>query len=451
MEKNDNDVNFENFIKKTADQYRMYPSEDVWNGVHRTLHPRKKWYGFGLGLLLISTGLSVMFLVNTKKTNLKEISEINAVPQTEQASKTINGNADVTVIPESRLSRNILTINSNKENTIFNQIPVTIQSLDILIAENKILANTFSQDPFIQNHIPADAITDQDEYYTGIINNKIKNPRQEEGKEVSHLNENLLLSTLTIESVLNTYNRNKKKNKLFFQVFFTPTVSYRKLSENKAFLQSAPSNLPPSYSALYNINNVVTHKPDMGLELGLNVKYPVTKSINAKVGLQFNMTRYEIKAFNNPTEIATIALNNGRRLESLNTVSNYRNFNGGKADWLKNFYFQASVPVGVEVNLIKDEKIAFGIGSTLQPTYVLGDRAYLISSDYKNYSEVPWLIRRWNVNTSIETYVAYSTGKLNWQVGPQVRYQLLSSFVDKYPVKENLFDFGLKVGIGLNK
>jgi hypothetical protein len=81
---------------------------------------------------------------------------------------------------------------------------------------------------------------------------------------------------------------------------------------------------------------------------------------------------------------------------------------------------------------------------------MLGDRAYLLSTDYKNYSEVPWLIRRWNVNTNLETFVKYSTGQLNWQVGPQVRYQLLSSFIKEYPVKENLFDFGLKVGIQLN-
>ena len=451
MEKNNNDVNFEDFIKKTADQYRMYPSEDVWNGVHRTLHPHKKWYGFGLGLLLISTGLSVMFLVNTKKTNLKEISEINTVPQTEQATRPINEKNDVAVNPENKLSGNISAISSNKEKTTFYNNPVTIQQPASISADNNILANVFSQDLFLRNHIPADVITDQDEYYTGVINKLPNDQNQAEEKEVSHLNENLLLSSLTIESILNTYNRNNKKKKLLYQVFFTPTVSYRKLSENKSFVQSAPFNLPPAYSTLYNINNVVTHKPDMGLELGLNVKYPLTQSINAKLGLQFNMTRYEIKAFNNPTEIATIALNNGRRLESLNTVSNYRNFNGGKADSLKNFYFHASIPVGVEVDLIKYEKIAFGIGSTIQPTYVLGDRAYLISSDYKNYSEVPWLIRRWNANTSIETYVAYSTGKLNWQVGPQVRYQLLSSFVDKYPVKENLFDFGLKVGIGLNE
>jgi hypothetical protein len=40
---------------------------------------------------------------------------------------------------------------------------------------------------------------------------------------------------------------------------------------------------------------------------------------------------------------------------------------------------------------------------------------------------------------------------MKWQVGPQVRYQLLSSFVSKYPVKENLFDFGMRVGVTLSK
>ena len=58
---------------------------------------------------------------------------------------------------------------------------------------------------------------------------------------------------------------------------------------------------------------------------------------------------------------------------------------------------------------------------------------------------------RWNVNTAVETFVNYSTGRISWQVGPQVRYQLLSSFIDKYPVKENLFDFGLKIGLSIEK
>ena len=92
-----------------------------------------------------------------------------------------------------------------------------------------------------------------------------------------------------------------------------------------------------------------------------------------------------------------------------------------------------------------------GIAGTLQPTYILSDKAYLISTDFKNYAEVPRLIRHVNLNTSFETFVNYTSGKTNWQIGPQVRYQVLSSFQNKYPVKENLFDFGVKVGVSINK
>jgi hypothetical protein len=109
------------------------------------------------------------------------------------------------------------------------------------------------------------------------------------------------------------------------------------------------------------------------------------------------------------------------------------------------------MPIGAEVNLIGDDKVQFGVGGTLQPTYVLGDRAYLLSTDYKNYAQVPWLIRRWNVSSGLEAFVSYNTGKMKWQVGPEMRYQLLSSFISKYPVKENLFDFGLKIGVSLTK
>ena len=98
-----------------------------------------------------------------------------------------------------------------------------------------------------------------------------------------------------------------------------------------------------------------------------------------------------------------------------------------------------------------DRKTSLGIAGTVQPTYILRDRAYLISTDYKNYAEIPWLVRRWNLSTSLETFAAYSTGNLKWKIGPQVRYQWLSSFQEKYPVKEHLFDFGLKLGVMLNQ
>jgi hypothetical protein len=259
----------------------------------------------------------------------------------------------------------------------------------------------------------------------------------------------------TVESVLNIFKR--KRSKVSYQAYFTPTISYRKLSENKAFIRTAaalnPATPPNNYPAFYDINTAVTDKPDIGLvEVGIAAKYAIAGDFKLRAGVQFNISRYAIKAFNNPEEIATIALNNGfYGGQNYNTTSNYRNFNGEGPNWLQNFYFQVSAPVGAEIKLAGNDQVQFGIASTIQPTYILGDRAYLLTTDYKNYAEVPWLIRRWNVNTNFETFVSYSTGKLNWQVGPQVRYQLMSSFVKKYPVKENLFDFGLKVGVSLNE
>jgi len=190
----------------------------------------------------------------------------------------------------------------------------------------------------------------------------------------------------------------------------------------------------------------------MGLEVGVAARYALNKKLKIRGGVQFNTSRYDIKAFSYASEWTTIALNSsGPTADSVRTTSNYRNFNGYKSDWLHNFYFQISVPVGIEWKLAGDDKVQFGIASTIQPTYVIGDRAYLLSSNYKNYAEVPWLIRRWNMNTSLEAFVSYSTGKMNWQIGPQVRYQLYSSFVKEYPVKENLFDFGLKIGVSANR
>lgn len=259
----------------------------------------------------------------------------------------------------------------------------------------------------------------------------------------------------SIENVTNSYKR--KSSRFRTEFHFTPTISYRKLSENKTYLRNASLlNSSPNYAALYgSVNNMVTHKPDLGFELGITEKYSLTEKVRVRGGLQFNVNRYDIKAFRSPYALATIALNRrgSARVDSVYTLSSYSNVDASsnKSNWLQNLSFQISAPVGVELALKSNDKMQFGIATTVQPTYVLGDRAYLITTDYKNYTQVPWLLRRWNVNTAFETFVSYQSGKTRWQVGPQVRYQLLSSFISNYPVKENLFDFGLKIGVSVNK
>jgi len=451
---------FERFLKENANQYRLYPSPKVWKGIHAALHTRRKWFGLGIVLLLLTGLLITLLITNSSK----------------QATVAVNNPASIITNQSSASHINIFEINKSTgsiqaknnlvpfdQNIALSKATKDIVSNKIRTAEENIfqnpdfnanvltnpgntgvknIQNTENFKPLIINI--TDELTDED-----FINTSSLQKTSFEQKQLPTLNS----FNWTIESVLNSYASSRRNKRIGFQLNFTPTISYRKLSENKAFMRTAAAQNNPFYVYTLpqeDVNSAVTHKPDMGLELGFTAKYSLASNFKAKAGLQFNINRYEIKTFNTSTELATIMLNNRNGIDSVNTATNYNNISGYKSNWLQNFYFQISLPVGIEMKLAGDDKIQLGVAGTIQPTYLLGDRAYLISTDYKNYVQVPNLIRRWNVNTNFETFVSYSTGHLKWQVGPQVRYQLLSSFVDKYPVKENLFDFGLKVGISLN-
>src|SRR5688572_24500437 len=76
MENKFSNREFEEFVKDNADQYRMFPSDKVWNGINNALHTRRKWYGFWLGFLLLLTGGSVTWVMSTYPSSKKQ----NSVP-----------------------------------------------------------------------------------------------------------------------------------------------------------------------------------------------------------------------------------------------------------------------------------------------------------------------------------------------------------------------------------
>ena len=441
MERNFNNE-FERFLKENADQYRMYPSAKVWSGIYNTLHTRRKWFGLGIILLLLTGSLvTVLVTRSPKETGLS----VNRPVTTEKrlAPHSQIAPAGKHIVENKFPINSTLAATTENRQVISNNIFYGTPGNDLTTDENTLHFNepATNSEPLAIDI--TDELTDQD-----FINNA-------RSQKISTYPRKFTASNpfdWTIESVLNSF-RPPKHKRFAFQLNFTPTISYRKLSANKAFLRSAnqQANAPFSFAALYDVNSAVTHKPDIGLELGFTEKYSLASNFRVKAGLQFNVNRYDIKAFNYQNEFTTIALKTNAGVDSVLTTSSHRNFSGYKSDWLQNFYFEISAPVGIEIDIAGDDRVQFGVAGTIQPTYILGDRAYLLSTDYKNYAEVPWLIRRWNISTGLETFVSYSTGKMKWQVGPQIRYQLLSSFVEKYPVKENLFDFGLKVGVSLNK
>lgn len=462
MESNFDNRDFEQFVKQNADQYRMFPSEKVWKGIYSTIHTRRRWYGIGLIFLLLTIAAVTWVMLNPSDKNQAVSTKSTIVSQphdniisVQKVQKQEVSLAPI-VLPANSLPfvpgvNNWQKIDAgieNKEvttNLVLRDEPAIEKlavgketgSLKVIMPSNKevAFANTLY-------NINAGTITDDNlDFYL------------DKSKKVIEIENTITerndIYPLSIESVINSFTANRKK--WLWQIYFAPTISYRKLIENKSSINLSQSS-PFNYAAVYDINSVVTHKPDIGFELGFSTSYPLSKNLRITSGLQFNVSKYDIRAYNYPAEFVTLALNNGSgSTSSVSTVTNYRNFDGYKTNWLHNLYLSTSLPVGLELKLSGDTKNYIGIGGTIQPTYILGDRAYLISTDYKNYVEIPQLIRRWNVSTSFEAFAGYSTGKINWKIGPQVRYQLLSSFQKKYPVKEHLFDFGLKVGIMLNK
>lgn len=492
MENNLNNRDFERTVRQYADQFRMFPSDKVWEGVENALHRRRRWYGIGLALLLVTTATVTMVMLTPSERSefvrlgrnasftmgipLSKIAPepVALVKAPEPADKTITRS-----YPKGLVQSYFDVVNPADNNTIEEQGFETedlvshyrndLEPVTQLIEEKRPV--TISKPAAIEktSHVFTNLLSlsktsriDQKEYVnTGLPESSDAADLFMEGnKDQKHKENNavkketaFILPPYTIESVLNSYKHTKGGKKWNWLLYFTPTISYRTLSENTEFISAARYNSivngtgtvnPVFYST--DVNSVVQHRPDLGMQLGLRGGLPLSQWFSVTAGLQLGISKYDIRASETNAEMASIALTTRN---TLNTVTNFRNEEGAKENWLRNFYFSASVPVGMELKLSDGSKNYFGIATTLQPTFVLDNRAYLITTDYKNYAEVPSLTRKFNMNTSFEIFTAHTTGKVHWRVGPQIHYQLMSSFNKNYPIKEHLFDFGLKLGVQL--
>ena len=468
MERQFNNGDFEKLLRDNANQYRMYPSEKVWKGIHSALHTRRRWYGLTAVIMFLVTGSIVSIIIyndNPGKNNSAEL-KINSIQNRDQQQvPAIDSKETKTftpaineIKPADRSAANLAGLylkvpgfntptgndmqpdlnNNNRVST-----PIEQEAIEPTISSNNESIDHLY--PYTDLYLlqQNSLVKTEDDGLNNIPLNEKNITEQSSVDENTEKEINDAISAIASQNIL--LAKPKKQSKVTAQVFFAPTVSYRKLKENKNVYAGSGF-----YAPTIDLNNIVDHKPAMGLEFGIEGKYQVNKKFSLITGLQFNINRYDIRAYSHPTEIATVALTNSYGVvDSLATYSNYRN-SGTSANWLENFYFQIAAPVGVEVILTENKNLKWGVSGTIQPTYVIGDRAYVISSDYKNYAEFPDVMRRWNISTGVGTFVAYSTGRINWQVGPHLRYQHLSSFVSELSVKEKLYAIGLKVGATIN-
>ncbi len=248
------------------------------------------------------------------------------------------------------------------------------------------------------------------------------------------------------------YNKGKTKKwkeKMAYELYVTPGISYRTLNSNIKY-----NNNPSAGFVMNTEPTAINQKPEFSAEMGASMIYSFAKKLRLKFGGQFNYNSYAINAYetNHPvlTTLTLNDLNSGYPyLISRNTLIS--NIAGIGAATFHNKSFQVSLPIGLEYKLAGNNKLQWYGAATIQPTFVVAAKAYLLSSDRKNYVADNSMVRNWSLNTGFETFISYQTkAGVSLQVGPQFRYQIPSTYGKKYSLDEKLFSAGMKIGIVRN-
>jgi hypothetical protein len=409
-------------LKEKSDQYLLYPSDRIWKNIHKELHPRYGWRYIPIAILLL---FIASISIHVKKEEIAKsivLDKKNVYQYIEIPSVSLENNTLLlpTIYIPGQKQKN--------EHDLYLKPSVS----DRLITLSRIEKKREIDFPVRISISPS--------FYTIQPNEPDKSNSQKEEKKQS--------ISETIDLVLNAAKKISKD--ISWQFYGGPNMGYRRLKgvASRNFFQYSLYSLSTNAAFARDVKDVVNHKPALGFELGTAMFYPLGKKINFKAGIQANYNQYQIKAFSTIPEIATYSVNsNSPETALLNAVSIYRNSQGLSPATIQNEHYMISLPVGLEYRISGTNRLNFSVGSTIQPTYVFANYSYLLSSNLQNYAKEPSLNRTWNINSAVEASVNFENNGYRWSIAPQFRYQLLSSFKDKYPLKENLMDMGIKVGI----
>ena len=407
----------EQLLKEKSDQYMMYPSDRVWKNIQKKIQPSQTWTILSASLLFfLAASVSVFF--NEQRVAVYE------QPSGQLAYQMKEKKWENTLPP--------VWITNEKNKSAFVPAELDNKGIKSAVSFNQIQELPLELHP-LQDPMETPSNLEKNISFEHSIHPK--------GKKLG-----------LMESISNVLVKARQIGKAAtWQIYFSPTMGYRTLKEVSNSINYQYSSYAYNTTALFarNIKDAVSHRPGVGFEIGAAMQYPLTKRISVKAGLQANYQHYQIDANRWIPEIATYGMNNvGFASYPINAISGYRNGNSPTSNvTLQNERFMISMPIGFDYRVIGNKSLNFSVASTLQPTYVMNSSAYLLSTNLRNYAKAPNLNRRWNINTGMEANVNFQKGSFKWSVGPQFRYQLLNSFTKKYPIKENLYDFGIRLGV----
>jgi len=260
---------------------------------------------------------------------------------------------------------------------------------------------------------------------------------------------NVVAADLIQDKAVTQASRNHS-DRYSWEIYVTPTLNthYLKGINYRTMAQALPT-APIMVVHIANVNGFVDNTPVIGYNVGGNILYRISKNISLKAGLEFSYSRYYINTYNsgNGQSQATLSSYFGYVADSLINMANGRGSIDKNPDRFQNRYYQLSIPLGVDMKVISKGKFQVHLGATVQPSYLLNTDAYVLSNDFSSYTKDAEAFRRWNLIAGAEAYVSYGVGKIRWEIGPQVRYQIFSTYKNSYPLQENMLNYGIRIGI----
>ncbi len=435
---------FERQLKEKADQFKMYPSDKVWNEVHSSLHTRKRRFVVGMSFLIGS----ILFLAGTQLIS----------PVRNTTTRSITAKINTTVKPAAsaglpdftagNFEASPLDNSADHHGTVESQsgtIPFTLRPANEKSPADLQLSLIEKSASHVKPIQPAEQIVSRKSEATVSTNELMESMQSVLNKPAP----DIIASEMIPEKPVTQLSRNHS-DRYSWEFYVTPTVNTHYLNGiNYRTMAQALPTAPIMVVHIANVNGFVDNTPVLGYNVGGNILYRISKNISLKAGLEFSFSRYYINTYNSVPgqSSATLSSYFGYVADSLISMSNGSGSINKNPDRFQNRYYQLSIPLGVDMKVVSTGKFQVHLGATLQPSYLLNTDAYVLSNDFSSYTKDADAFRRWNLIAGAEAYISYGVGKIRWEIGPQVRYQIFSTYKNSYPLQENMLNYGIRLGI----
>lgn len=477
---------FEQSLKEHADEFKMIPSKKVWHGIYNDLHPGRRWPSVSMSFLLIftlvvighlnnhtgtQTGNSVNIPVTSKNAadNLKPVSNLKIAqkitPQKNVSSQS-NIIASTAYQPGNIKSNGPANINSYSFNNVFlttaflaqNNIKLIPQSGSEQFEKNNIFLPELNADANIENNI-FDAGHNQSIDNTGVLNNSdnlnsiqqitIGNNNVKYSKSLTDNKTNKGIEKINSgeEDKKISKLKQKKNAKISWVYFAAPQVNSVLFNGNPIRPLMNTSNSPAV--AINQRDYKVLHNPAPGFETGIQMNYTFANKLSFTSGMHITYSGYNITSNEVHPTFANLFLKEPETgsTYSKSYITHYGDGTGQTPVTIRNYSLQASLPIGLQYEFSGNDKIQFNASADFEPSMIIKSNAYLLSSDGNNYVNDPDLLRKINMSSNFGVFATFLSSKFRWQIGPNVRYQWLSTYKKDYPIQEHLIDYGIRFGI----